>query len=168
MLSLETILVPIDFSDCSKKAFEYALALQKEHGAEILALHVIDTSRSGIIASCATNVIDTVRQSVQEMTRELMAGFFDEEAADSAGIKRIVISGNPFETILRVAAERDVELIVMGTYGWTPLARLFGGSVAEKVVRKAQCPVLVVRSDGNPVAGSRFSGKSDRLTERLA
>jgi len=147
MFSLKKILVPIDFSDCSRRAFEYALAVGKNHGSEILVLHVIDTSNRGTVASYALNAMDKVEQAVQTMTHDLMNDFFRDESTGGLVVERMVIPGNPYEVIRRVAESSQVDLIVLGTQGWTPMGRFFFDSVAEKVVRKATCPVLVVRPE---------------------
>jgi universal stress protein A len=140
---IHRILVPIDFSPCSTAAFEYALGLAGPLGAEVVALHAwepplhvgVDTLvfiPEGPPESLSKVAHDT---AAREMERFLI-GHGDRARG------RVEI-GAPVEVIL--AESRDYDLIVMGTHGRSGIAHLLLGSVAERIVRRATCPVLTVR-----------------------
>jgi nucleotide-binding universal stress UspA family protein len=148
MITLKKILVPTDFSDCSKKAMDYALSLAKEFKSEVLILHVIDTRGYETAAIYNLGPMEEARKAVQKMSQEMMANFLKEKGIDESRIgDKIILEGAPFIEIIRVAREKEVDLIVIGTHGRTGVSHILFGSVAEKVVRKAPCPVLTVKPE---------------------
>jgi universal stress protein A len=141
---LKKILVPIDFSDCSKTALQYAVPFARQFGAELIALHVIE--RYPAVSDTPTvdfHLFETT--AAKAMERELVK-LTEELGLDlvSRSISRI---GVPHFTITSVAREVGADLIVLSTHGRTGLGHLFLGSTAEQVVRYAKCPVLVVREN---------------------
>ena len=140
---LKRILVPIDFSDCSKKALQYALPLAKEHQAAITLLYVVPTNYSlgeygGIdYASIEAEMRLTGDKKLAQLAADEVGG---EVSADP-----IVRTGSPALEIITTAKSLPADLIVISTHGRTGLKHVFLGSVAEEVVRRAPCPVLVVR-----------------------
>jgi nucleotide-binding universal stress UspA family protein/quercetin dioxygenase-like cupin family protein len=142
MSSIQTILHPTDFSDNSRYAFRTACSLAKDHQAGLILLHVIPPLVAPIMPEQAPNPM--VSADSQEC---LKRWHFDwpEPPDSSIRVERRVAEGNPPKEILRLAQALKCDVIVMGTHGRTGLDRLLTGSVAEEVLRKAVCPVLVVR-----------------------
>lgn len=132
---LKKILVPVDFSTCSLKALRYAIPFATQFGAELILLHVIPLfpPAEGVLPA-------DPGEDVHERLAALRA-----TAGAAAGGITLVRRGTPHSEILDVAQELDVGLIILSTHGHTGLEHLLLGSVAEKVVRHAGCPVLIVR-----------------------
>jgi len=148
MISLKKILVPTDFSDCAKKALDYALALAKEFKSEILMLHVIDASWYEMATTYRPGPLEETQETVRKISAEMMDDLINEEDVDEGMIaEKIILEGFPFVEIIQTVREREVDLIVMGTHGRTGVKHILFGSVAEKVVRKAPCPVLTVKPE---------------------
>jgi len=134
---LKKILVPVDFSGCSKKALQYSIALARQFGAELTLLHVVQPYPP----MPEMGPIDA--ESVQDAHEELAA--FQRTIGDAANSKTMVRTGAPHVEIIDTAKEEDIDLIVISTHGRTGLEHVLLGSTAEKVVRHAVCPVLTVR-----------------------
>ena len=144
------ILVPVDFSSCSEEAFRVALALARTFQAELLLLHVIDTSalatynQLGLlpVPSDAQGQKRRLRHHARLNVRRLL----ESESTKDVTVTRIVLEGGPFVEIAKTARMEKVDLVVMGSYGGRSgsVDKIFFGSTAEKVVRTAGCPVLTV------------------------
>ena len=151
MIAIKTILLPMDGSECSWKAVAYALAIAKQHGARVVALHVIDQAdvdqmRRGLVEGPASGeLFAKVRKDHEDLVQSLLREVVG--AAQQAGvpIETTWVIGFPAEDIVRLATEVQADLIVVGTHGRRGLSHLLLGSVAERVVRTAPCPVLTVR-----------------------
>ena len=140
---IKNILVPIDFSECSKKALRYAIALAKEHEADITLLNVVFTNFAiGEVSS--VEYAEFAREMQAKAHRELQALAAAEVHGDVIA-KSLVRAGAPTTEILGIAAGMPADIIVISTHGRTGLKHAFLGSVTEQVVRRAPCPVLVVR-----------------------
>ena len=146
MIDLHRILVPTDLSKHSTNALNYAVAFAEKFGAELHLLHVVqDLSMllpDPVIAG------PPVMPPVDQLTGAVRAALDRTIAEHHLGhltVQAHVREGTPFYEIVRFAAEKDIDLIVMGTHGRSGLAHVLLGSVTEKVVRKAPCPVLTVR-----------------------
>lgn len=138
------ILLPTDGSKQANKAAEHAIWIARESGAEIIALTVMETS--SLVGLPADDLIIRLREMLEEeasRSLEAVKKLVEESGAD---IKLTVRTdeGSPAEAILRTVEKEGVGLVVMGTSGKHGLDRFLLGSVAEKVVRSAGCPVLVV------------------------
>jgi nucleotide-binding universal stress UspA family protein len=142
MSSIQTILHPTDFSDNSEYAFRTACSLAKDHKACLVLLHVVPPLVAPIMPESAPNPM--VSADSQECVRRWQF-IWPEPLDPSVRVERRVAEGIAFKEILRMAQALKCDLIVMGTHGRTGLDRLLTGSVAEEVLRKAICPVLVVR-----------------------
>jgi nucleotide-binding universal stress UspA family protein len=138
MFAIHRILHPTDFSEQSTHAFRLACALARDHGAPLLVLHVkapLVVYGEGLMAAEPPGYLEGLRAQLKGI-----------DAHDPrVVIERKLVEGDPATEILRVAREAACDLIVLGTHGHTGLVRLLMGSVAEEVVRKAQCPVLTVK-----------------------
>ena len=140
---LNRILVPVDFSDCSLEAVEYAALMAQRHSASVTLLHVLEPVSYGLdFTLLQTGKREELRERLTarlgDMTRALAEA---KIPADS-----LVRGGTPFESILDSAATMPADLIVMGTHGRRGLSHALSGSVAEAVLRQSRCPVLTVRS----------------------
>lgn len=146
MVDIRRILCPIDFSDTSRHALEHAVAIAKWYESHITALHVIHPAfrlkPPILFAEFPKTAVptETERQLLKEQLRAWL------EPANRAGVKTDILceEGHPAPRILEHASSLGVELIVMGTHGLSGFERFMLGSVAEKVLRKATCPVMTV------------------------
>jgi nucleotide-binding universal stress UspA family protein len=150
-MTTQHFLVPMDFSAHADHALDYAIALAEKLQARLTLLHVIQQIHMGV-GDVATALpyayIQDIEAGVQvEMEKHLKR----VEAAKLEGDIAIV-HGVPFQCIIDLAQEKNVDLIVMGTHGRTGLQHVLLGSVAEKIVRLAPCPVLVTRGTANTPA----------------
>jgi nucleotide-binding universal stress UspA family protein len=139
------ILHPTDFSDCATGAQGTAVDLAQKLGGEIVLLHVlVETPLYGEGLLSGPRV-----QSVYDAQRKWAEEALEARAADlrGGGVKTSwrANAGVPFEEIVKIAGEERPDMIVMGTHGRSGLNRVLLGSVAERVIRLAPCPVLTVR-----------------------
>jgi len=140
---LKKILVPIDFSQCSQKALQYAIPFARQFDAALTLFNVVP----GYLPVPEMGVVDVSlmeTQMHQGAEREL-AALKQRHLADGITTECIVRIGNPYHEIVVAAKEMNMDLIILSTYGRTGLKYVFMGSTAEHVVRYAPCPVLVVR-----------------------
>src|SRR5262245_4543810 len=146
MIDLRRILVPTDFSKWSQNALAYGAAFAEKFGAEVYLLHVVQDLALFIPEAvlAAPPMMPPVEQFVAA-ARAALERVAREAHAPGVVLRPEVAEGLPFDEIVRLARDRNVDLIVMGTHGHTGLAHVLMGSVAEKVVRRAPCPVLTVR-----------------------
>lgn len=145
MFAPKNILVPTDFSDYSDKALKKAVDIASEHNSKIYLLHVIDE-----IMQCAADYcIDaSVLAQIEKQSTAYAEKKLKEEAETSSASKDLQIvfdvkKGNTREMILNEQKDKGIDLIVIGSHGKKGLSRL--GSIADKVLRDATCPVLVVK-----------------------
>ena len=144
MIRLTTILVPSDFSECSDAALRYGLELARRFDARLHLLHVVQDPLTQPWA--AEGFSAPLFEAVEKWQREAKARL--AAAIPLSDVGRVTVSATvawPYAEILRYAAENDVDLIVMGTHGRSGVSHMLLGSIAEKVVRHAPCPVLTVR-----------------------
>ncbi len=142
---LKKILVPLDFSDSSKKALSYARPFAEQFGAEITLLHVVEraaTSESYYFIPPGLEEANVRRE--QDLRTKLCELREQEIGAEIRG-DTLVQFGQPCHEIVRVAENEQADLIILSTHGYTGLKHALLGSTAERVVRRAPCPVLVVR-----------------------
>ena len=135
LFALKRILVPLDFSYCSKKALQYAVPLAKQFKAELTLIHVAQSY------PMAAELGDLEQQDVREAERELKK----IQSRIHVQAKIVVRTGTPHKEIVGAAKELEIDVIVLATHGRTGLAHALLGSTAEKIVRLAGCPVLIVR-----------------------
>jgi len=147
VIQLKRILLPTDFSDCAQHALKYATALARSFGAKVYLLHVVDVPVYGYLEPFAGSVWSLY--DMKEEAERSIADIIPPEDRDAVGAESFVREGTPFVEIVKFAKEKDIDLIVIGTHGRTGLKHMLIGSVEEKVVRKAPCPVLTVRSPGH-------------------
>ena len=142
MLDLKKILVPTDFSVHSEKALQYGLELAGKFGSELHLFHVVEPLPvffgDGVYVppDSTAEVIAAAKTKLEE---------FDSVSHTRFKVVRSVVEGHPFVEIIQYAKENTIDLVIVGTHGRGAIAHMLLGSEAEKVVRKAPCPVLVVR-----------------------
>lgn len=142
-VSVKSLLVPVDFSDCSLDAWEYALQVAKLFKAKATLLHVLEPVSYGLDFTLS-HAQDERRMRERLDTRLAdMVGLLEKEGL--AG-QRILRGGVPADAILESAGREGCDLIVMGTHGRRGVSHFMSGSVAEAVLRRAVCPVLSVKS----------------------
>ncbi len=149
MFQPRKILVPTDFSEDSDLAFRMALSVAVKYQARIFLLHVIsNTIQQSLADYCLDQgIVDRVLNESIVFSNEKLQEEIDKNQ-QSGDIKVIpdVRKGQPYEEILKEASERKIDLIVIASHGKTGLQKYFIGSVTEKVMKEAKCPVLLIRS----------------------
>lgn len=149
----EKLLVPIDFSTCSALVAGQAGELARVHGAGVLLLHVAQSPsglRRDLKIAGDHGEATTVADYLLHEAREAMPAYAAAAAAHGADVETRVELGDVVEVIRQVADESSADLIVMGTHGRKGLARAVLGSVAERTLRTADVPVLIVRRKPRP------------------
>jgi nucleotide-binding universal stress UspA family protein len=142
-VSVKTILVPTDFSEGSQAALDYAVTLAKSFHAKIVLLHVIETTTYTMTEALQlVNVYDVVKTAVEPVLDQMVKDLQQRDLSAS----RSIAQGAAAHEIVSQAREAGADLIVMGTHGRRGVNHLLVGSVAERVVRTADCPVLTVRT----------------------
>jgi nucleotide-binding universal stress UspA family protein len=144
MASITTILCAVDFSEGSPRVAEYAATLAKATGAQILCVYIAPSLAEYVGFNVPQAALDSFVGDVVTSAGETMDAFVAEHF-QGLPVKGLVLAGYPAEEILAAAAEHQVDLVVMGTHGRTGIDRIIFGSVAEKVVKSALCPVLTVK-----------------------
>jgi universal stress protein A len=148
MIELKRILVPTDFSENSAQAVRYGCALCEQFDSELHLLHVVSDVTSQLPAfGLGLDFPDVAEHErhMQSAARVSLADAIDAEWRNQHRVVDAVLLGRDFVEIVRYARQNDIDLIVLGTHGRTGLSHVLLGSVAEKIVRKAPCPVLTVR-----------------------
>ena len=150
MLTLKRILVPVDFSPCSRSALRHACLLGELLGATIDVVHIWPAP-SYIEPHMALEAPEGPGPTLWQYARIGASRDMEQFLADFQRSCRVKISmrleqGDPCDTILKIAKDGRFDLIVMGTHGRTGTSPVWMGSVAEKVVRRSHCPVLTVPS----------------------
>jgi len=148
-VAITSILVPEDFSTHADRAFRYALMLARRHDARLQLVHVVeDPFATGAWAPevYVPNVTELLHSMISH-AEEQLAALAASAAAQGVTADIAVIKGRPALAILDHASSGGFDLIVMGTHGRTGLSHAVLGSVAERIVRKASCPVLTVHAN---------------------
>jgi nucleotide-binding universal stress UspA family protein len=141
-INLRGILAPIDFSDCSLEALDYGVQVAKQFGASLTILHVLEPVSYGLDFTLYRTA---ERESLKERTESRLAGLVEIVKSEGVPAHSEVRGGLPADTIVRAAHDSSYDLIVMGTHGRRGLSHVVSGSVAEAVLRRASCPVLMVK-----------------------
>lgn len=158
-VTFQRIICAVDFGPSSMRALDYALSMAQEAGGALTVLHVLEPIPEDVIV--APPFDPAAHRHARE--DEAMARFRAAVPPDArlwCELTELVGSGRPYSEILRVAAERNCDLIVMGTVGRGVLDRLFFGSTANHVVGRAPCPVLTVRASAAGTNGQRGSHRA--------
>ena len=142
MIALNHLLVPHDFSETSAAAVRYALELARRFGSRLTFLHVGNSAQAALDTEFPIGLESAREDAIRERLLKIVTPHEQLEFAPHF----VVRPGNPAAEIVRYAADHNVDLIVMGTHGRGLVGHAVMGSVAEKVVRTAFCPVLTIRN----------------------
>jgi nucleotide-binding universal stress UspA family protein len=146
MIALKRILVPTDFGEASEAALGYARALARLFGASVAVLHVVDNMLANPAGVEGYLVYPEMQSALEESARtQLEALVRDDDRRELGATTVLLTSTAPALAIATYAREHGIDLIVMGTHGRGAMAHLMMGSVAERVVRTAPCPVLTLK-----------------------
>ena len=145
MIRLKKIMVPTDFSEPSESALKYARAFAEQFGATLHLLHVVEDPFLYAPTSEGYVIPPHLHEEMETAARDRLNSSLSPAEREKFQAQLVLKHGSPFVEVVRYAREQDIDLIVMGTHGRGPIAHMLMGSVAEKVVRKAPCPVLTVR-----------------------
>lgn len=145
MKPFERILIAIDFSESSDYAFDYALTLARQFQSELTVMHVINepVDLRGFYVPHIS--FEQLEKEIEEGAEKMMEKFCQEKMGDFARYSTDIVTGIPYEEIIRKAEASGASLIVLGTHGRKGIDHLIFGSTAERVVRSATCPVLTIR-----------------------
>jgi nucleotide-binding universal stress UspA family protein len=162
---IKTILVPVDFSSCSREGLRYAIAFANEFGAKIILLHA---TYIGYVYSCegtAIYDIPSLQKAARKTAERKMREFVRSVNFGNVKFETVFTEGSPVLDICAFAKDHDVDLIITSTHGFTGFTHVLIGSIAEQVVRHAPCSVLVVPSHPH-VRAANLGIKERRLTGR--
>lgn len=140
-MEIHHILTPTDFSEHAQQAVTAAFELAQTFGTRLSLLHVIEVPAYAIEAALPL-------EELERAARHELALLLPEAETTHVGVTRLVELGVPYRRILESATAEQADMIVMATHGRTGLGHLVLGSVAERVVRLAPCPVLTIRPPG--------------------
>lgn len=143
MPALKKILVPSDFSPASDNAFKYALYFGKQYGAQLHVIHVLEP----VLSPQFAGLPEAPALSKEELAtaEKKLRAWADSAGAAGVAAKLVLRNGLPAHEIVEAAKDLDVDLVIIATQGHTGWKHFCIGSTAERVVRAAPCPVLVVR-----------------------
>jgi nucleotide-binding universal stress UspA family protein len=170
MIEIKFILCPLDFSEFSIRAYRHALSLSEHYRAKLVAQHVVEIWRHPSVSFAATaNLYDEYCQALRGSGREQLQEFVKKHTYNEIQSELVVNEGSAADLILSFAQERKIDLIVMGTHGLRGFDRLMLGSVTDRVMRAASCPVLAVREPPHDiVAAGQERHNPHRLNRILA
>lgn len=157
MINFKKILVPIDFSEYSLQALNYVADFAKAFKSEVYLIYVVEPIIYPPDLSIGQIALPTLNYQVDEKANEELKRVADEVLDPEIKVHTIVKLGKPYLEILEVAKNEDVDLIIISTHGHTGVEQILFGSTADKVVRKAPCPVLTLRE---PVKGFDFKNST--------
>ncbi len=148
MFAIKKILVPTDFSPSARDAVLYAVDLAKTFGADLVVMHALEPVLAYPVYGIETPITipqqDEVRKSIDVQMKKLL----ENDIKGAVRTKTLVREGRAPVEIVRAAKEEHVDLIVIGSAGYSAFTYALLGSTAEKVARKASCPVLLYREKG--------------------
>ncbi len=145
MKKFNKILFASDLTEFSEYVFDYALTLAEKYNAKLIILHVINQPL-GLHDYYAPQIsFDTIMEEVKKSAEKMLNEFCEKKIKEYSNYEKFIVSGIPDLEILKKADADKVDLIVIGTHGRVGVDRFLFGSTAEKVVRKAVCPVMTVR-----------------------
>ncbi len=147
MNRIRRVLHPTDFSRASGQALAESIEFAKQNHAELLLLHVTTPVTPYLAENSyvSPTLYTQMEESAKQEAESAMSGLIEKAKKAKVKVKSLLVKGIPHEQIVRVAKNRRVDLIVIGTHGRTGFSKFFMGSVAGRVVAMAHCPVLTVR-----------------------
>jgi nucleotide-binding universal stress UspA family protein len=145
MKDFSTILFATDFSDISEYAFDYALSMATKFGSRLIIVHVINepVDLRGFYVPHIS--FESLEKEISDSAEKMMSKFCDRKLGGFTNFETVIITGVPYEEIIKKTEEVNASLVVMGTHGRAGIDHLLFGSTAERVVRRARCAVMTVR-----------------------
>jgi universal stress protein A len=146
MFPIKKVLNPTDFSTAAKHGLRAAIEMAVHLEAELLLVHVIESSpqMSGTFSMSGARAVQMV-EALQEESRKQMEKLVSTSVPTDLRCDVRILQGRPAEEIVRLAADEHADVIVIATHGYSGFNRFLFGSVADRVIRTAQCPVLTIR-----------------------
>jgi len=160
---IKKVLVPIDFSDYSKSALKYAADFAQKFNAEMILIYVVEPVIYPPDFSLGQIAIPSINTEWDIKAKEELDKLADTEISNAITVKTIIKTGKPFIEVIETASEEDVDIIIIASHGHSGMEHILFGSTAEKVVRKAPCPVLTLRE---PKKGFMFKQEIKKETGR--
>lgn len=145
LLSIRSILVPIDFSIHSKNALRYAVPMAESFGASLHLVYVVEPTIYPADLGFGQVVLPGVEDELRDKGSDELGKLIEREIGDRVKATSVVRTGKPHQEILREAEEKDVDLIIVASHGHTGVEHILFGSTASRIVRLAKCPVLTIR-----------------------
>ncbi|MCK9425892.1 MAG: universal stress protein [Ignavibacteriaceae bacterium] len=149
-LQFSKILVPIDFSDFSKSALKYAVTFAQHYHSKLILIYVMEPVIYPPDFSMGQITLPTVNFEMDKRAKEELDKLAETEIGSLVQVQTLIKTGKPFVEIIETAKEEDADLIIISTHGHSGVEHILFGSTADKVVRKASCPVLTLRE---PIKG---------------
>lgn len=149
MLKIQKIVCPVDFSNCSNQALKHAQEFAKQFGAELSIVHAYEDPAAYASPLPMSGYVGPGAELLTELRKQLeirLEQSRKEVAAAGVKVRAELLEGAAYRVVLDWAKEYGADLIVIGTHGHTGLAHALLGSVTERVVRMADCPVLTIRT----------------------
>lgn len=148
IMEIRSILLPTDFSACANQALSYAAYFARLHGAKIVCVHVIEPIIPAVGYTGLAETLPTpdLSEQLEDAAEREFPKIADCEEFHGLEVDEVIAHGDAAAEIVRLAAEREIDMIVISSHGRTGFGRIIFGSIAEEVVRHAPCPVLVVKS----------------------
>lgn len=145
MMTFKKILVPTDFSESAKYALPFAIDLAKKYGAKIYLLHVVEPIAVPVDFAWGTYSYPDIEKQLSGYVEETLEQIQKQDIPADLDSEATILHGKSWREIVTYARDEGMDLIVMATHGLSGLSHALYGSTAEKVTRKAVCPVLTVR-----------------------
>jgi nucleotide-binding universal stress UspA family protein len=146
VITLKKILVPIDFSGHSRSALQYAISFARQFRARIDLLYVVEPTIYPADFSFGQVGFPNIEEELRKRAANELESLMRNDIAGRVPATKTIRSGRPFYEINQYAKEQRIDIIIIATHGHSGMEQILFGSTAEKVVRGAPCPVLVVRS----------------------
>lgn len=140
----ERILFPTDFSSASVNAAEYALMTARQHKAKLIVLHVVDTSDEAVGIYVPHLSYEKLEEEMTSTAADMLGRFAARSFAGFRNIETRTAAGEPYREILKVVKKEKISLVVMGASGKAGIDRFIFGSTTERVMRKVDCPILII------------------------
>lgn len=146
MTAPKRILLATDLTPASRPAFDEALRIAEDRGAELVLAHAYQLPNLGQPVALTGEVYDAMDRQLRVAAERRMEKLVADARRRKVRARSLVVFGDPYEAITKTAADEGVDLVIMGTHGRKGVARFFLGSVASRVISTAPCPVLTVRA----------------------
>ena len=145
MVAFKEIVMPTDFSEHSLRAVDYGVEIAERFSSHLTLIYVIEPLLQAADLTWTTVDFEELNKAHKKTAENKLAQIDEERVSKESPCDTAILFGKPFVEILKFAREENADLIVMATHGRGAISHLLMGSTAEKVVRKASCPVLTVK-----------------------